>query len=276
MIDDTRGSQASLGAFEFSTNINDILTHQIHRTKAAQWARNLRFLTFAGDEAASYTGIPEGSNTTKRLHQGQCTRCELRAPPPVGHICAAHARMGMREISANEKEAKECKDPCIHVQDASCEECMHIPQFPNHGKATKFRIRRLKPKSTKQSDSGICAHYVAVSYCWSSSSAQNSGEPDTDGEHYEVLEEDMKTVRPIRAPKDTIDRAVNFAAQNGFRMIWIDQVIYSIRFFILDFSRSNTVPRNASSRTTRMKKSSVSRLWIMCMSMRKCPLVCSR
>ena len=36
----------------------------------------------------------------------------------------------------------------------------------------------------------------------------------------------MTTVRPIRAPKETIDRTVDFATQNGFRMIWIDQVIH--------------------------------------------------
>ena len=36
----------------------------------------------------------------------------------------------------------------------------------------------------------------------------------------------MKKVRPICAPKDTIDRAVSFAAQNGFRMIWIAQMTH--------------------------------------------------
>ena len=59
----------------------------------------------------------------------------------------------------------------------------------------------------------------------------------------------MKTVRPIRAPKDTIDLAVKSAAQNGFRMIWIDQVIQFLKFVILIYTGLNTVQRNVSSRT---------------------------
>ena len=228
MIDDTRDSQTGSARFDFSPNIDDILKHQTHRTKAARWARNPRFLTFGGDESSTDTEIPEGSNQTKRLHRGQCTRCELRVPPPAGHICATHIPMKERDISAYEKEAREYSNPCIHVQDASCKECMDIPLFPNHGSTTQFRIRRLKPKGTKQCDLGNCKHFLAVSYCWSSSSAQKSRDLNSDDERYQVLEEDMKTVRPIRAPKDTIDRAVRFAAENGLRMIWIDQVIHPL------------------------------------------------
>ena len=223
MRDDTRADEQS-GGFEFSTNIDGILQHRIQRTSAVQWARNLRFLTFAGDEKYPDIQSPERSSSTKGLHLGQCTRCELRVPPPAGHICATHAHV-KKDIKAYEKRAKDYSNPCIHVEDVSCEECMHIPLFPNHGKATKFRIRRLKPKGSKQSELGACTHYVAVSYCWSNSGTQKPGEPNTDGEVYQVIEEDAETVRPIRTPKDVIDRAVSFAAQNGFRMIWIDQVI---------------------------------------------------
>ncbi|KZL86141.1 hypothetical protein CI238_09115, partial [Colletotrichum incanum] len=41
-------------------------------------------------------------------------------------------------------------------------------------------------------------------------------------EPYEVVEEDG-TVRKVRASRNTIDRVVAFARENGFRMIWIDQ-----------------------------------------------------
>ena len=142
--------------------------------------------------------------------------------------CATHAQLRKREISEYEEQATEYDDPCIHVRDAACEECMHLPLFPNSGKATKVRIRRLKPKGIQQSKLGMCAHFVAVSYCWSSSNAEKLDVSDVDGEQYEVIEEDMKTVRATRAPKDTIDRAVSFAAQNGFRMIWIDQVLHPL------------------------------------------------
>lgn len=51
-----------------------------------------------------------------------------------------------RDISEYEKEATAYDDPCIHVRDAACEECMHISLFPDSGRVTRFRIRRLKPK----------------------------------------------------------------------------------------------------------------------------------
>lgn len=141
---------------------------------------------------------------------------------------------------------------------------------------TKFRIRRLKPKGTKPSELGICTHFVAVSYCWSSSSAQKSSETSMVSEQYQVLEEDMKTVRPIRAPKDTIDRAVKFAAQNGFPMIWIDQVIQFPKFVILIFTSPNTVQRHVSSRREKMRRSLVSKRWTLCMSMRRSLSACSK
>ena len=223
MRDDTRADEAKSGGFGFSTSIDGILQHQFQRMSAAQWARNLRFLTFAGDE--EYADIQsQGSKSTKGLHLGRCTRCERRIPPPAGHICATHAH-ARKDIKAHERRVKDYDNPCIHVENASCEECMQIPLFPSHGRATKFRIRRLKPKGSKQSELGDCTHYVAVSYCWSSSVTEKPGAPDTDGEVYQVIEEDTETVRPIRAPRDVIDRAVSFASQNGFRMIWIDQVI---------------------------------------------------
>lgn len=227
MRDDIRGNQASSGSFEFSSNIDEILQHQMHRTKAAQWAKNLRFLTFGGDEGSTDPKTREASGPLKGLHRGQCARCESTVRPPAEHKGALHTQFEC-DISAYEKRAQGHKNPCVHVESRSCEECMHIPLFPNRGKATKFRIRRLKPKDTKYSELGICSHFVAVSYCWSNLSAQTSVELNTDREEYQVLEEDMKTERPIRAPKDTIDRAVSFAAQNGFRMIWIDQVIRSL------------------------------------------------
>ena len=224
MRDDTRAAEAKSGGFKFSTSIDGILQHRFQRTWAAQWARNLRFLTFAGDEENADIQSPQRSQSTKGLHLGRCTRCELRIPSPAGHICSIHGHVS-KDIEAQERRVKDYDNPCIHVEDASCEECMEIPPFPNHGRTTKFRIRRLKPKGSMQSELGQCTHYVAVSYCWSSSVTEKPGAPNTDGEKYQVIEEDTETVRPIRAPRDVIDRAVSFARQNGFRMIWIDQVI---------------------------------------------------
>ena len=275
MRDDTRADEAGSGGFAFSTNIDSILQHRFRRTSAARWARNLRFLTFAGDDECTDTQSSERFNSTKGLHLRQCTRCELRVPPPAGHICAAHAHY-RKDIEAYEKRAKNYDNPCVHVEDASCEECLQIPLFPNRGRATKFRIRRLKPKGTKPSELGRCTHYVAVSYCCSYSGTEKPGERNADREAYQVIEEDMETVRSIRAPKGVIDRAVSFAAQNGFRMIWIDQVIELLSFVIFNYVSPDRKQRNASSRTMRTRKKLVSKRWTMCMLMRTCPSVCSK
>ena len=55
-----------------------------------------------------------------------------------------------------------------------------------------------------------------MSYCWPNEDAQTKG--NSEDPPYLVLEEDL-TIRPIRGPKDIIDRAVDFAVQNGFRMV---------------------------------------------------------
>ena len=272
MRDDTRGDEASSAGFQFSTNIDEILRHQFKRPSAARWARNLRFLTYAGNENDVDVQMPEAVDSSKEQRLGQCTRCELRVPPPAGHICAAHSKTRRPDIKTCERRTRECGNPCLHVENACCGDCMQIPLFPNRCKATKFRIRRVKPKDTKPSNLGNCTHYLAVSYCWSS--AQRSGESNAGGEKYQVLEEDMRTVRPIRAPMNVMDRAVSFAAQNGIRMIWIDQVIDLPRLEMLTFIAPNAVSRNVSSRMTRLRKKGVSKRWILCTLMRTYQLVC--
>ena len=71
-----------------------------------------------------------------------------------------------------------------------------------------------------------CDHFVAVSYCYSAQPGfGDDGDNDVQGEDhlYSIVEEDGST-RQARAPRAVIDRAVAFAAQNGYRMVWIDQV----------------------------------------------------
>ena len=272
MKDDTRGDEVSFAGFQFSSSIDEILQHRFQRPSAARWAKNLRFLTYAGNEDEIDVQMPEVLDSSKEQRLGQCTRCELRVPPSAGHICATHAKPRQPDIKAYERKTKDYSNPCIHVENACCGECMQIPLFPNRFRATKFRIRRLKPKDTRPSRLGVCTHYAAVSYCWSS--AQRSGESNAGSEKYQVLEEDMRTVRSIRAPMDVIDRAVSFAAQNGIRMIWIDQVIDLPRLNMLDFIAPDTVPRNASSRIMRLRKNGVSKRWTLCIPMRTYQLAC--
>jgi hypothetical protein len=103
---------------------------------------------------------------------------------------------------------------CIHVNARSCEDCASVPLFPNRGKARKFRVVRLNNPDSGRSAFSRCGHFVAVSYCWPRQ--QKVG-------RYIVREENGRS-RPSRAPDEVLDRAVAFAAQNGIRLIWIDQV----------------------------------------------------
>lgn len=64
MRDNIRADEARSGGLELSTKIDGILQHRFRRTSAAQWARNLRFLTFAGDDKHS-----EPVNRTIRRNQ---------------------------------------------------------------------------------------------------------------------------------------------------------------------------------------------------------------
>jgi hypothetical protein len=110
---------------------------------------------------------------------------------------------------------REYANPCVHVCELTCDYCKHIPLFPNQGAITTFKIRRIDPKAWTR-----CRHFVAISYCWA---AQTAGTEENPKVPYKVVEEDG-SVRDMRASSSTIDRVVEFARQNGFRMIWIDQV----------------------------------------------------
>lgn len=239
MIDDTRSLEAgdkSHPPFCLSKNVDSILKHTVTRAHANRWARNLRLLTFddsydnsqnRSEDAATDTISSDGvgiCNDTEEAEEhfritGQCSPCEKRLPPPPGHICEQHMPDNFKKFSSEDREAELRKftNPCVHVQEHTCDECRHIPLFPNQGKVTRFRIRRLLPVGSDKL--AECCHFVAVSYCWTS---QGDLDSRPDEEPYLVREENG-TIRQIRAQRATIDRVVSFARENGFRMIWIDQ-----------------------------------------------------
>jgi hypothetical protein len=225
MIDDTKHLEDGIRApyINLSSEIDEILKYEVVRAHAERWSHNLRFLTF-DDSGLSRDGnelvkspkpdddIEEiGSNPNPII--GQCQRCELRTPVPSGHQCESHFRV--KPDNKRERALQEYANPCVHVCELSCAYCKHIPLFPNQGTVTTFKICRIDPKAWTR-----CRHFVAISYCWSAQKLESDGSPRTP---YQVIEEDGKP-RDMRASSSTIDRAVDFARQNGFRMIWIDQV----------------------------------------------------
>ncbi|KAI1135020.1 heterokaryon incompatibility protein-domain-containing protein [Hypoxylon sp. FL0543] len=224
MLDDTKGvapggqgSESAQPQFRPSRDdVAKILDSSMMRHHASRWASHLRFLTFddsCEDSAGSKCTTLTGPQDEKSLLHGQCQPCSRRVPIPSGHVCASHS-FNKEELPGREVELRKYADPCVHVREHSCDDCQRIPLFPNGRQVTKFRIRRVYPLDVEKNAS--CTHFVAVSYCWSSE------KNDDKTISYKVIEEDGR-VRDARASNATIDRAVAFARENGFRMIWIDQ-----------------------------------------------------
>lgn len=229
MIDDTKhlpdGTKVSHTGL--ASQIDNILEHRIVREHAVQWSHNLRFLTF-DDVISHHDGTTQETSEenedeieelpNRTLHiEGQCQRCELQVPVPSGHMCESHIPFS-RDDGVRERSLRKYDNPCVHVCEHTCDSCKHVPLFPNHGTVSTFQIRRLDPGAWAH-----CRHFIAISYCWAAQSIEDTIVP-----HYKVVEEDG-TVRDMRASNSTIDRVVDFARQNGFRMIWIDQVSNSLR-----------------------------------------------
>ncbi|KAI0516708.1 hypothetical protein F5B22DRAFT_636278 [Xylaria bambusicola] len=109
-----------------------------------------------------------------------------------------------------------------------CQACSTCPEFSSNHKTRKFRLFRptdALPELYKDPDHiasvDICAHYVAVSYCWPTLQ-QADDTPRISGSTYQIRELDGP-VRKARALDDVLDRAVDVANSCGLRMIWIYQ-----------------------------------------------------
>lgn len=97
-----------------------------------------------------------------------------------------------------------------------CGTCKKYPSFPFSKKASHFRAIQLEANSKQQKP---CLHYLAISYCWSSTSrAPERSYRVRVTEHDGTISE-----RPNRAPDEIIDRAVELAKRTGIRLIWLDQ-----------------------------------------------------
>lgn len=226
MIDDLGSSEGDGNRsvqIELAKYADIISRHRTDRKSSQRWARNLRFLTFDenNENDDDEDTIIRGNVGIKR----QCQQCEQTRKPLPGHVCAAHRlKVDSRYLKARDKGISKYPDVCVHVREASCQSCEHIPLFPNSPEQIRFRIRKIQaPDSTKQPELPACNHFVAVSYCWT------DGQPSDQQDNYTVVEEDGVTTRAARAPKNVLDRAVHFCRQNGMRMIWIDQVWVNMR-----------------------------------------------
>lgn len=128
-----------------------------------------------------------------------------------------------------EPRAKSNKPKTNNLEENSpdCAICSKIPEFPHDDKTRKFRLFRPRDAYPELFEGGvrahdICAHYVAVSYCWPPKQFDEKGDLIIPTTASEVRDLDGK-VRKSRALDDVLDRAVDVANTFGLRMIWIDQ-----------------------------------------------------
>lgn len=124
-------------------------------------------------------------------------------------------------------ESKQPKANNLEENSPDCAICSKLPEFPHDRKTRKFRLFRPRDAYPELFEGGvrahdICAHYVAVSYCWPPKQYDEQGNQITSTNASEVRDLDGK-VRNSRALDDVLDRAVDVANTFGLRMIWIDQ-----------------------------------------------------
>lgn len=212
-------SNASTQFPHLSKHVDQLTTARIDRRKATAWAQNLKFLTFEPDDAEKIVirdRHPRADADSEARQQ--CRRCSNREPMSTSHLCSEHMPNAGPRWRRDEMSPSYAR-PCCHVEERSCRYCNQFPLFPLSGPVRKFRIRRLQPTGD---EIPVCDHFVAVSYTLYKD-AKERIRPVT--APYTVVEEGEP--RNARASKDVIDRAVNFASENGYRMIWIDQVYCS-------------------------------------------------
>jgi hypothetical protein len=257
MIDDTRNGGAVSGSDDsprdFAAEVIDLIQLRSDRDDAYIWARDLKLLAF--DEDIDHAD----ATTPYRLAQcGRCTSPRTESTDSEGAstqptwgcdtcrgLYRLQERFHCRFCNDGDydlcrrcvAQGAACPDPghtlsyspeiCEHLLARSCRPCQFVPPFPSAGPVESFRVIRQSslPKRKEDSDDPLeqCTHFVAVSYCWPHEDGRLAQRQDACQGRYTVRDVDSRG-RPNRAPEWVLDRAVAFARERGFRLLWIDQV----------------------------------------------------
>ncbi|PVH81654.1 hypothetical protein DL98DRAFT_571010 [Cadophora sp. DSE1049] len=203
----------------------DILEHKLHHVCDTPFHSNhisspeeLKTSPMRFNCDVCHRGIWAGS----RHHCGQCLSGKYEGSFDLCDACLTAGSHCLDPDHDLEKIPIFKFGECVHVNARSCGDCEKIPLFPNEGEATKFQIVQLKNGEDSQAAFSNCEHFVAVSYCWPPPQYDAEGNFIQHRGRYSVKDLQGR-VRPNRAPEDVITRAAEFAAQNGIRLIWIDQ-----------------------------------------------------
>jgi len=167
-----------------------------------KWAQNLRFLVCGGDSSEDDRG--EDKDDTDDDDEDENDEDEDDEDD--------------HETEAGDGEDGEYGGDGDDGDDGApfseCIKCRGLPYFPHWGPVKELRL-------TGDLELGDCSDYLAVSYCWSQDRSDSSSSSTTKPNY--VIRKPDGTKRPSIAPKEILDRAIYIAANNGLRLIWIDQ-----------------------------------------------------
>ena len=172
--------------------ILDIQRFRSRRYEAHVWAAKLRFLKVGSNGGIPAVGdtsspnISEDSANQETVDQGRAS---------LGSVD------GENDSSADSVSKSSTEEPCL---------CDLIPPFQ---KGYEYPSLEL----TSADLLAGCRHYVAVSYCWSTSEERQA----ETGKTYTI--ETAQGPRANKAPSAILDRAIAYAAEYGLGLIWIDQ-----------------------------------------------------
>jgi len=168
---------------EFKEALLAVSKFQVNRGEVTTWASHLRFLTPAIGADSAGSRAADTIADAKGGHES-----ELAEPEP--------------SLSTSEGSSKEY---CI------CSERSY--------KSFDETSRQLQ--LTKSSELPDCVHYVAVSYCWSSTPFSRPKDVGREIQEYSINTEHGS--RSNKASSSILDRAILFASRRGSEFIWIDQ-----------------------------------------------------
>ncbi|KAJ2992729.1 hypothetical protein NUW58_g2067 [Xylaria curta] len=217
------------------TRLAQLSEHLIDRKEAQKWAlRDLKFLIYDDTDVRTngYDSDDEQGMTEFAMKMSIEPMTNATDTNEQGHGVVATQQT--REIDEDVgPSGKRRTDVSVNINadDSKCRICSSCPEFPHNRKIRKFRL--FKPFEAfperlegyeKSAPDDICAHYVAVSYCWpqAADSGLDKGDSVDKRMTYQVRDLDG-TIRRSRALDDVLDRAVDVANEFRLRMIWIDQ-----------------------------------------------------
>lgn len=169
----------------------------LRREDTQKWAQNLRFLVYGGD----YSEEERDEDKDDEDEDDEDEYDEDEDETEAGD-------------SEDREDGGDREDGDNWSPFSECVKCRGLPYFPHWSHVKELRL-------TSDLELGDCSDYLAVSYCWSQDRSDSSSSSTTKPNY--VISKPDGTKRPSIAPKEILDRAIYIAANNGLRLIWIDQ-----------------------------------------------------